>query len=1674
MIQIYRPGNETFTVNGDMTLMPYRAELEASLGEVWTYTLEHPIDGAGRWKSIVEGATIKAPSFNGEQLFTIVHTEKNEQSITAEAVPVGMNAKDEVFITDKRPTNKNGQEALDILTEGTRYTGKSNITKTATAYYEYANLIEALNGGSNSFCARWGGELIFNNFEFIINERAGGDYGVEVRYGFNIPVNGFSEDIDTRNVITRIYPKAYNGHKMSNDGYVDSPIINSYPNVHAVTMKFDNVRMAEDAGEDEDVIVCNNQAELDAALTEQCELQYAAGVEKPLISIKADMVMLNGIVGYEDYGNLVTVGLGDTIHCKHSVLGIVTDARVMGLTYDSLLEKTTSVVLGSYEYNYFSKVTAMVKRVADAIRADGSLVAEQIQGFIDGAYAQLRLQNTIAKKQDVRAILFEDLDPGSPTYGALAIGTQGWQISQERTADGRDWEWTTAATSKGIIANTVVTGLLSDKLARNYWNLDTGDFKLSGATIENSTVDGYITDNDLNTFKAIIDKALSDLQDQIDGIVDTWYYPGEPSLTKPPVTYDGSDPDTGWTTDDDKRAHVGDIYYDTDTDYAYRFQYENSVFSWKRISDSDVTEALRLAQQAQDTADHKRRVFVTTPYVPYDVGDIWMQGANGDILVCTTAKTATQSYSASDFSKRNKYIDTATVNNSINTYDGTWTQSKTFNRLTNNGVLQGIYMENGQLYVNGTYIKSGVVDADLVRAGILRDTAGVNYWNLETGDFSLTSGTIGDNVTLQPLENIEFGGTNLLSRGLTVNNPTAYNFYRIPLFEKLEAEQEYTLQFWGVQLDSGSTGIGVYWGGGSNKLISTNLTPDDAGYIKVTFTVTTAQASHSQAANLWLNLYNYVNGHAGSEATIERWKLEKGNRATDWSVAPQDVSSEIAVVQSSANAAQSSANAAQSTADSNTLKLKAMYGTCSTGAGTAAKVVNATDFTLYGGATISVYFTNTNTVANPTLNVNNTGARPIYAYGTTLASPYYWSAKSLVHFTYDGSNSRWVMQVDDQKATFNHLTNGGTAQGIYMTGGQLYVNANYIKTGTMDADLVRAGTLADTKGLNYWNLETGEFSLTSGTISGATIDGYATDSELSAVNTKAVNAGTAASNAQSTANSATTKANNAQTTANTAVSNASAAQSTADTAVTNAAAAQSTADSAVSKANTAQTTANTAVTNAATAQTTANTAVSNANKALLRQTAMYGTCSTTAGTATKTVTLDPSAGDFELYKGATICVYFTYTNSASSPQLKVGNTAAKPIYAYGSTITNVSNYWWQAKDLVQFTYNGSQWVMQIDNQTATFNRLTQGGTKQGITMDANGDLYINATYIKSGTLSGITINGNTVRVGGASGTSGGGGKLYVYNSSGTQIGKWDSSGISVTSGSISGTTISGGTISGTTISGTTINGGTVTGTTVSGGSISGTTINGGTITGSVITSTLTYNDPENHDATTTDTATFNNGRLVVSHTADTLPTTTKRTLSTQRGALRITGASTSYQLDLTETQLKMRHGSNYMYIDPASAVFQANNTLYGKNGTISYSGCDWSHSSTGTISVSTGGIITPIEYKNVTVTYSSGSSRTGTWYTITHKANNVVEAWITAYLGSATSTANKSVTLPLPFTLKGSPYVVGTLLASGLTKIANPLRITGRATDQIVASFDLASANTSSYQATFHILGTRA
>ena len=159
-------------------------------------------------------------------------------------------------------------------------------------------------------------------------------------------------------------------------------------------------------------------------------------------------------------------------------------------------------------------------------------------------------------------------------------------------------------------------------------------------------------ENELNGFAIATGKNLKELQDQVDGNITTWFYSGVPT--------DGNEPAKDWATDNEKNNHLGDLYYDKDTGYAYRYSLDNDVYSWIKITDTDVTQALAIANSAKDTADSKRRVFVVEPTTPYDCGDLWIK--DEELYRCQTTKSKDETFEENDWIIATKYTDDTKAN----------------------------------------------------------------------------------------------------------------------------------------------------------------------------------------------------------------------------------------------------------------------------------------------------------------------------------------------------------------------------------------------------------------------------------------------------------------------------------------------------------------------------------------------------------------------------------------------------------------------------------------------------------------------------------------------------------------------------------------------------------------------------------------------------------------------------------------------------------------------------------------------------------------------------------------------------------------------------------------------------------------------------------------------------
>lgn len=303
-----------------------------------------------------------------------------------------------------------------------------------------------------------------------------------------------------------------------------------------------------------------------------------------------------------------------------------------------------------------------VKKLNDTLKNSSGMYSTAEKQPDSSTIYYLHDKPTIAESQNVIKLTAETI--GFSTDGGKTY-PYGFTITGEMI--------TRLLYVEGIDADYINTGALTVKDKSGniifYADMETGTVKISG---DNVTIGGKsapdaisdavkesknYADGKVSDFAETVTKSVADLQNQIDGQIETFYYDYEPTLKNIPAS--------DWTTEDDKKKHEGDLFYWKSKGYAYRFFKDGDTWKWQLVQDTDVTKALQTASFAQSTANSKCRVFLTQPTPPYDTGDMWNQGQNGDILTCVVARADGASYVETDWQKLNKYTDDETANKAL-------------------------------------------------------------------------------------------------------------------------------------------------------------------------------------------------------------------------------------------------------------------------------------------------------------------------------------------------------------------------------------------------------------------------------------------------------------------------------------------------------------------------------------------------------------------------------------------------------------------------------------------------------------------------------------------------------------------------------------------------------------------------------------------------------------------------------------------------------------------------------------------------------------------------------------------------------------------------------------------------------------------------------------------------
>lgn len=518
------------------------------------------------------------------------------------------------YIEDKRNRNANAKACLAKALEGTRWAvgtvETGTITGTANLAFYHCTALDAIQKIADTYGLEVQteyqpdptGNQIGRRIIHLVEHR--GSTNTTKRFEYGKDLTQIKRDIDSGDVITRLYGWGKGIEQTNEEGEATggysrkisfADVNNGKPYVQddqALAnwgiVGADGTRHHSEAAVD--FPDCEDPKEL-------LNLTKAALKTRttPVVSYTADVTAL-GQAGYDPEGTDV----GDSVQIIDTsfTTPLRLEGRILQIEEDlagSLAD--TKITLGNIRQSYTQRLAAQQQALDKLVSNSGAWnsaaggTGPYMKDLIDRINQIMNATGGYTYLKPGQGIYVYDKPIDQHPTQVIQIGGGYWRCASSRNANG-DWNWRSLATGKGLFADAIYTGLLSDAAGYNSWNLDTGDFKLSART----TVGGKTVD-----------------------------------------------------------AIAGDS------------------------SSAALAEAKKAA-------------------------------ADGDTSTLEAAKS---------------YADN-TATSHVNTFEKALTQQYIFNKLTNNGQLQGLYMSGGLLYVNATYLRSGII------------SGARSYWNLDSGIFSMT------------------------------------------------------------------------------------------------------------------------------------------------------------------------------------------------------------------------------------------------------------------------------------------------------------------------------------------------------------------------------------------------------------------------------------------------------------------------------------------------------------------------------------------------------------------------------------------------------------------------------------------------------------------------------------------------------------------------------------------------------------------------------------------------------------------------------------------------------------------------------------------------------------------------------------------------------------------------
>ena len=854
------------------------------------------------------------------------------------------------YIEDKRNRNANAKACLAKALEGTRWAvgtvETGTITGTANLAFYHCTALDAIQKTADTYGLEVQteyqpdptGNQIGRRIIHLLEHR--GSTSTTKRFEYGKDLTQIKRDIDSGDVITRLYGWGKGIEQTNEEGEATGG--------YGRKISFADVNNGKPYIQDDNALAnwgivgadgTKHHSEASADFPD-CEdpkellnLTKAALKTRttPVVSYTADVTAL-GQAGYDPEGTDV----GDSVQIIDT--SFTTPLRLEGriLQIEENLAGSladTKITLGNIRQTYTQRMAAQQQALDKLVSNSGAWnsaaggTGPYMKDLIDrinqimnatGGYTYLKPGQGI--------YVYDKPEDQNPTQ-CIHIGGGYWRIADHKKPNG-DWDFRALANGKGIFADTVFTGRLSDAAGLNYWDMDTGEFSLSAR----STIGG-------KTAQQYADGAVSDANSY---------------------------------TDAAKQAAI--------------------------------TEAKRQADAADTAKLAEARKYAETKA--------------SDAL--TAAKAQSKSDSDAAKAAAQAYVDAL---------DESLGQRSIFDRLTNNGKTQGIYLSGGLLYLNATYMKTGVLDAALVKAGRLSDKKGLNFWDMDTGEFSLSArSTIGGNEASSL-------ATQTQAQKLATDAQTVAKSY--------------------------ADSITTYNGG--NLVRNPNGDPssdlDKLGSFRLSGSIPSHPEGTTTGVHLTMRDTNFgwsLDNFRNRTFALSGWAYRKaGNVTSSFGIYWVDTSGTNhwqSVATASGNASGWVYVTGRYTVPSNAKSARLWMQVNMSDTTTPAPDWYWTGLQCTDETAITQFVNSTASDVTAALKAYaNNGDTTTLAAAKTFATN---QAKSQVD-----SFEKELTQL----YIFNKLTNNGKNQGVYLSNGLLYINATYMKAGII------------TGGSSYWNLDTGSF-----------------------------------------------------------------------------------------------------------------------------------------------------------------------------------------------------------------------------------------------------------------------------------------------------------------------------------------------------------------------------------------------------------------------------------------------------------------------------------------------------------------------------------------------------------------------------------------------------------------------